>query len=264
MTVAEIRKALETTRTVILPIGCTEQHGYHLPTSVDTLNASELAWRISEATGCMVAPVLPYSFSGGELSGTVNVCPQAVSLFVMEICESLLLQGFKNIIVLLGHGGTENTQAIRDAVDMLYRRYPHRKDFALAIAPFWEMSDVCRKAFAEKDFHAGWLETSLMLFWRPDLVREERVLDGKPIATMLHNDQDAYLVSEKPVNAEYVAPRKRQHPGIKVGVFGEPSKADAAIGERAVKEILAVMVRLVRKLDRRAAAKAGPKECGRQ
>jgi len=43
MTVEEIREHLEKRPTVILPLGCTEQHGYHLPTSVDILNAEEIA-----------------------------------------------------------------------------------------------------------------------------------------------------------------------------------------------------------------------------
>ena len=38
MTVEEISEYLKKRPTVILPLGCTEQHGYHLPTSVDILN----------------------------------------------------------------------------------------------------------------------------------------------------------------------------------------------------------------------------------
>ncbi|HOJ23481.1 MAG TPA: creatininase family protein, partial [Armatimonadota bacterium] len=56
MTVQEIREALKETQTVILPIGCVEQHGYHLPISVDIHNAVELATRAAEETGCFVAP----------------------------------------------------------------------------------------------------------------------------------------------------------------------------------------------------------------
>ena len=46
MTVEEIREYLEKRPTVILPLGCTEQHGYHLPVSVDILNAVEMAKRV--------------------------------------------------------------------------------------------------------------------------------------------------------------------------------------------------------------------------
>lgn len=65
MTVKEIREGLRETQTVIVPIGCVEQHGYHLPTSVDSYNAMELAARASALTGCFVAAPVHYSFSGG-------------------------------------------------------------------------------------------------------------------------------------------------------------------------------------------------------
>ena len=50
----EIEAAQKETRTVILPLGVTEQHGYHLPLSTDTLNAYELAKGIGIRTGAVV------------------------------------------------------------------------------------------------------------------------------------------------------------------------------------------------------------------
>jgi len=105
MTVEEVRDGLKETRTVILPVGCVEQHGYHLPLSVDIHNAVEIALRASAQTGCFVAPALSYSFSGGMLPGTINISPQAFSLVLMEICHSLIGQGFGDVAILLGHGG---------------------------------------------------------------------------------------------------------------------------------------------------------------
>ena len=71
MTVAEMLHALEETSTVLLPSGGTEQHGYHLPLSTDTIFAEEVAAEVSRRTGCLVMPALNYSFSGGLLAGTV-------------------------------------------------------------------------------------------------------------------------------------------------------------------------------------------------
>ena len=39
MTVKDMQEALEKTKTVIIPVGVVEQHGYHLPLSVDIHNA---------------------------------------------------------------------------------------------------------------------------------------------------------------------------------------------------------------------------------
>ena len=79
MTVKDVEEGLRETQTVILPVGCVEQHGWHLPLSTDIHNAYEIAKRISAVTGCFVAPTMPYSYSGGSLPGTINIAPQTVS-----------------------------------------------------------------------------------------------------------------------------------------------------------------------------------------
>ena len=96
MTVNEMRQALKKTKTVMVPLGVVEQHGYHLPLSTDIHNAYQIARRVSEKTGSLVAPPLSYSFSGGTLPGTINISPQTMSLVVNDICQSLVEQGFKS------------------------------------------------------------------------------------------------------------------------------------------------------------------------
>ena len=73
MTVKDMHDALQETQTALLGIGGTEQHGWHLPLSTDSLIAEHLCRRISEETGCVVAPVLNYSHSYGTLLGTTNI-----------------------------------------------------------------------------------------------------------------------------------------------------------------------------------------------
>ena len=92
MTVNEMRQVLRKTQTVILPLGVTEQHNYHLPLCTDTIDAWEIAKLISARTGAVVAPALPYSFSGGGLPGTINVSPQVTSLMVQDIVSSIIQQ----------------------------------------------------------------------------------------------------------------------------------------------------------------------------
>jgi len=250
MTVEEVREALKKTKTVILPVGCTEQHGYHLPTCTDTLNAIELAKRVSAQTQCLVAPVLPYSFSGGELPCTINISPHVVSLLVCEICQSLALQGFRNIVVLPGHGGSENTRALHDGADMFYRSRPDMPDLVIAVPEFWEMAPSCRKAFEAKDYHAGWFETSLMMVWDASLVRDKKRTDSPAVLKTLLDNPDAYLTSKRPVDHPSVEPQKRQNPKIRVGVMGDPSKADLDFGVKAVDEAVAALVDLVNRMNR--------------
>ena len=114
MTVAEVNAYLQCNKTIILPYGVVEQHGYHLPLDTDIRNAEIMSLKIAEQLGCIVAPTLNYCFSGGLLTGTINVKPNTFCLLVGEIIESLARQGFENIIINPGHGGSESMFALKE------------------------------------------------------------------------------------------------------------------------------------------------------
>ncbi|MBI3991218.1 MAG: creatininase family protein [Candidatus Omnitrophica bacterium] len=249
MTVKEVREGIKKMKTIILPVGVIEQHGYHLPLNTDVYNCYELAKRASAKTGCFVAPPVIYSYSGGELPGTIDITPQTTSLVIMDILESLANQGFKNIIILLGHGGTENQIAVKDAVDMFLRRKRYFKDIKVAFMPFTSLSTSLRRIFKDKDFHAGYLETSLMLYWQPKLVRNKYVTDTKELMALFRKDQDAYQVKEKPIDNKFVFPRIRQNPKIKVGVMGRPEKSNAQYGKVVAEECVKSIVRLIKEME---------------
>jgi len=250
MTVREVRDALESgMRTVLVPLGVTEQHGYHLPLRTDCYNAEQISLRAADETGCFVAPTLAYTYSGGELPGTINVSPHVVTQVIVEILHSLCAQGLQNIVLILGHGGSENDRATQEAAEIFLRSNPQFHDRNIAVYRFWINSEICRQAFEEGDFHSGWFETSLMLYWAPDEVREEYVLDEPDVVQMMREDQDAYQHSVKHVDHELVVPAVRQNPMIKVGVMGEPEKATAEIGRAITEETVADLVALIRAME---------------
>ncbi|NPV07098.1 MAG: creatininase family protein [Anaerolineae bacterium] len=251
MTVREMREALSKTRTVILPMGVIEQHGYHLPLNTDVYNCYEIAKRVAPVAGCVVAPPIMYSFSGGELPGTTDISPQTLSLLTMDIIKSLANQGFRNIIILLGHGGSENQQAALDAADMFYRRNVRYRDVRLATVTFTDLTPSVKECFAAKDFHAGYLETSLMLYWHPELVRPKElwVTDTPELMDLFRRDQDAYQTRTKLVNHPLVVPIVTQNPDTKVGVMGDPSNANAEFGRKVCQEAVAGLVELIRTME---------------
>lgn len=252
MTVREVRAGLKEMKTVVVPIGCTEQHGYHLPLSVDILNAQEIAERASALSGCFVMPTIPYSFSGGTLPGTINLSPHTVSLVLTDIFRSLTEQGFRNIIVLLGHGGSENTRAVNDAASNFQRLNASLEGVCILVVPFWEVSPAYMKAFDEGDYHAGKYETSMMLYWRPDLVQmEHATLDNKELADLMRTDPDAYARKIKAIDSEFVSPKLVQNPAIEVGVMGDPFAATAELGKTIAEESSQGVAALVAKLEGR-------------
>ena len=252
MTVNEVREGLEDMKTVIVPVGVVEQHGYHLPLSVDIHNAMEIASRASEASGCFVAPCVHYSFSGGTLPGTINISPQTFSLVLMDICRSLVSQGFENIIILLGHGGAENTQAAKDAAAMFQRLSLDMTGVCLAVVPFWELSPTYMKSFDERDFHAGKYETSMMLYWKPELVKMDRAtLDSEDLVARMRLDPGAFLCGHKDIDDDFVIPRLVQHPDMRVGVMGNYEGANAELGQVIALECAQHLAALIIKMESR-------------
>lgn len=252
MTVKDMEEALKQTKTVIVPVGVVEQHGYHLPLSTDIHNATEVPRRCGDRLNAVVAPTVPYCYSGGELLGTVNISPQVFSLLIMDICSEFARMGFKNIIVLLGHGGTDNKQALKSSLQMILRRNPHMKDISLSLVECWNLSPTWLECFAmtpEHDFHAGLAETSLMMYWKPELVRDEVEMDEPEISKMMRSDQDWFEISEKIIDHEFIVPRTFQRKEIKVGVMGFPEKADRQLGEKICNEMVEGLIEYVNLLN---------------
>lgn len=234
MTVKMVREYLVRKQSIIVPLGGIEQHGYHLPLRTDAVIAERLAWQIGARADILVAPTIVTTFSGGGLPGTINISPAVMSLVVSDTLLSLTSQGFRNIYLLLGHGGSENLRALQDALKMLLRTNPAFERTMIALLPIWRFGKKdsgWRKAFREKDWHAGWLETSLMLALAPELVRvDDLELDCPGLLELQREHPDNYQRAEKIVDDEFVVPRIRQRPEIEVGVMGEPAKASRELG----------------------------------
>ena len=171
MTVEEVQNYLKTNKTIIIPYALCEQHGYHLPLDVDIRNAEFASVRLAEKLGCITAPVLNYTFSGGMLPGTINVKPNTFSNLVGEIIESLTIQGFRNFIIIPGHGGSESMLHLKESLRILKWLNPALKDDMIMLVPIWDFSPTWLDLFRNQDYHAAEAETSLLLYWCPEVVR---------------------------------------------------------------------------------------------
>lgn len=249
MSVRDMKRAMEKTKTVIIPVGVVEQHGYHLPLSTDIHNAVQPTRLAGERLNAVVAPVLPYCFSGGELLGTVNVSPNTFGLMISEICSEFVRMGFQNVVVLLGHAGTDNKAALKNTLQMILRRNPDMaKKITLSLVEVWDLSPTWLEAFAmepEHDFHAGLIETSLMKYWKPELVGDEFVMDEEYTAGMMRTDQDWFEKREKALDHPFIVEKVGQKEEIKVGVMGFPERATRELGEKICREIVDNLVQYV-------------------
>lgn len=253
MTVRDMEQALTKTKTVIIPTGVVEQHGYHLPLSTDILNAVKPLEIAGDRLNAVIAPSVNYCFSGGELLGTVNVSPNTFGLYISEIVSEFVRMGFENVIVFLGHAGTDNRNALTNSLQMLLRR---NKDLAekitLSLVEAWNLSPTWLSGFAlepEHDFHAGMMETGLMMYWAPELVRDEIVMDEDYYARMMRTDQDWFEKRTKAIDSPFMVETVGQRDEIKVGVMGLPERATKEIGETICNEIIDNLVDYVNKLE---------------
>ncbi|MFR3557113.1 MAG: creatininase, partial [Paraclostridium sordellii] len=171
---------------IILPIGATEQHGPHLPTCVDAVLAEEFAYRIAEKINGVVAPTLSYGYKSKPLSGGGPLFPGTIDLngatlqaLVMDIIDEFVRDGFTKIFILSAH--FENEAFIIEAMDLCSAKYGDK--VKLLLTNWWDpMSpDVIDKVFDEVEFpgwaleHAAVTETSLMMYFAPELVREDKI-----------------------------------------------------------------------------------------
>ena len=98
--------------TCIIPMGCVEKHGLHMPLGTDILQASRLAYLASQLEPVAVFP----DFTFGDVpegwdgmpAGSVTV-PMDMEMDLLEqLCQQIARWGFKKIIVYNGHGGNQS------------------------------------------------------------------------------------------------------------------------------------------------------------
>lgn len=104
----------------LFPVGSTEQHGKHLPFDNDAFSAFEIAKRVSEKTGVVYLPVMPFGYSKHHLNfaGSISLESQTLVKAYKEVCLSLIHHGFNKIVIMNGHGG--NTAWISQAQAELF------------------------------------------------------------------------------------------------------------------------------------------------
>ncbi|RRO18022.1 mycofactocin biosynthesis peptidyl-dipeptidase MftE [Saccharopolyspora rhizosphaerae] len=149
-------------RLLAVPVGATEQHGPHLPCTVDTDIAVALCDRLAEQRTLVVAPAVAYGSSGEHAAfpGTVSIGQAATELLLTELGRSA--DAFAGVVLVSCHGG--NAVPVRNAVRTL--RSEGRR--VLAWSPTGPPDDS----------HAGRTETSVMLALRPHTVHLERAEAG--------------------------------------------------------------------------------------
>ena len=211
---------------------------------------------IGEKTDILVAPTMYESFSGGACKGTINISPATMSLVINDRLISLAAQSFRNFYLFLCHGGSENARALDNAVKMLLRNNTMFENVMIALLPVWKFDTNkagYAKGFSEGDFHAGWLETSLVMALEPENVHmDDLKTDSNEMMRAMSDHPDNYQHAQKIVDDELVIPRMYQRPEVKIGVMGYPERASAVIGEKLIKDVVEEVTLKINYLEEKA------------
>jgi creatinine amidohydrolase len=187
MTWEEYKEAVK--RFVILPIGSLEQHGPHLPLNVDVVIPTSLAEGVAKEIGALVLPPITYGYKSQPTSGGGPLFPGTTSLdgetlihLILDILRETYRHGGRRFLLLNGH--YENTAFATEAVDLFLRE---AKDARVVLLAWWDVvsEKLVQEIWAEAGFpgwdteHASIAETSLMMYFAPDQVRVDKILNDQ-------------------------------------------------------------------------------------
>ncbi|MEX2185923.1 MAG: creatininase family protein [Pirellulales bacterium] len=210
----------------VLPFGATEPHNLHLPYGTDTFEAIAIGERICQAAherGARVVllPTIPFGTETNQRAFplSMNLNPSTVARIVADLVETLVASNVRKIVLLNCHGGNEFKGVLREMYG--------KTSAALFLCNFFTvLNDVSEKIFANRDDHAGEMETSLALAYFPHLVAKNA--DGTLAA-----DEGAMAATRfDAVNSGWVSITRPWHLLTTNTGAGNPHQATAEKGER--------------------------------
>jgi creatinine amidohydrolase len=176
---------LDTARAIaVLPVAATEQHGPHLPLSVDT----DLVNGVIAAALPHIAPDLPalflptqavgFSPEHTRFGGTLTLKVETLMRVWTELGECVAASGVKKLVLFNAHGGQVG------ALDLVARDLRARLGLLVYSASWFSLplldvqgNDVNALFSTEEHrfgIHAGEIETSMMLALKPERVRMQQ------------------------------------------------------------------------------------------
>ncbi len=175
----------------VLPVAAVEQHGPHLPLGVDLLlmqgYIARVVERLPEDLPVLFLPIqaVGVSTEHENYPGTLSLSPASLIAILSEIGAGIARAGVRKLVLLNSHGGNV---ALLDVVAQDLRA----RHGLLAVKATWHRFGYPDGLFSEDELkhgiHAGDIETSLMLNFRPDLVRDNERENFKSAAAEIESD----------------------------------------------------------------------------
>src|SRR5882724_5961390 len=141
---------------LVLPVGAVEQHGPHLPLTVDVEIPVRIAETLGERLNVIVAPAIPYgsrslpqSGGGSNFPGTINIRGGVFTEYLKDVISGYISSGFRSIVILNGH--YENESFIFEAAE-LSREEGKLEGTKIIAVGWWSLvpDDLLDKLFGDR------------------------------------------------------------------------------------------------------------------
>ena len=175
LTWEEVDTHLASDQLILLPFGSTEQHGPAGTLGIDTFVATGIVEDAAKRMGALCAPPMWFGDSPHHLAfpGTVSLRTETLMAVVRDVCTSLASHGFRQIILVNGHKGS-NLAALGSAARDLHEN--HLPDVMFAVADPLHLARSAAPHIKEtNEHHGGELELSQVHFRYPGQVRMDRL-----------------------------------------------------------------------------------------
>lgn len=219
--------------TILVPIGGTEQNGPHMVLGKHNVRARILAGRIAERLGnAVVAPVVAYVPEGSirppaahmRFTGTISIPEATFEALLEATARSFKQHGFRHVVFLGDHGGYQkNEERVAARLNREWASDPACRVHALLeyyrVTQNGYVAALKQRGFTQAEIgtHAGLADTALSLALDKALVRGDTLSQGAK-------------------------------PGERDGVYGDPRRATAALGQLGAQQIVDASVAAIRKI----------------
>jgi creatinine amidohydrolase len=144
--------------TVILPVGTVEAHGGDC-LGTDNFIPETIASGIAERINALIAPTLSFGITKSlhRYEGCVTLRPDTFAHCLGDIVESFGHSGFRNVIVMNGHGG--NNDVLKKVAHDWHRDY----GINICVVHWWELcAEMTEEFFGHVGGHAGTDESAMV------------------------------------------------------------------------------------------------------
>ena len=237
----------------VLPLAATEQHGPHLPLSVDAdlcdgVVRASLA-HLSDDLPALFLPTLPvgYSPEHAAFAGTLSLRSETLIRLWTDVAESVAASGVRKLVLFNTHGGQVS------AMDLVARDLRARLGL-LVYSVSWfnlplmgEDGEEVAQRFDAKEHrfgvHAGAIETAMMRALKPDRVDMSAARDFRSSA---QDRAEQFPILGNGRSAKLAWQMQDYHPS---GAAGDAASARAEDGQALVTAAGRALAKLLSEID---------------